>query len=108
MSKTDITKEKAATAETEAAKQNRRHHYPQNNTFAQRQRITEWFQSCSSLTTEQARQELDIMHPAGRIKEMRARGFDIMTVWDNYPTSSGNTHRMARYVLISQAGGNHD
>lgn len=108
MNRTDSANEKAATGATEAARQNRQRHYHQNSVFAQRQRIAEWFKSYNSLTTEEARQILDIMHPAGRIKEMRARGFDIMTVWENYPTSSGKMHRMARYVLIGRIGGCHD
>ena len=75
-----------------------------NSAFAQRQRIAEWFKASNSLTTEDARRNLDIMHPAGRIRELRARGFEIMTVWENYPTVGGNLHRMARYVFMGMRG----
>jgi hypothetical protein len=108
MGKTDSTNEKAATGATEAARQNRPADYHANSAIAQRQRIAAWFQSSNSLTTQQARHELDIMHPAGRIKEMRARGYVILTVWDDYPTVEGNLHRMARYVLMGRNGGGHD
>ncbi len=104
MSKIDTTKEMAATAGTEATMQNRQRHYHANDTNAQRQRLVDWFRASGSITTEQARQELDIMSPAPRIMELRARGFEIMTVWDNYPTASGQMHRMARYVYMGKEG----
>ena len=104
MSKIDTTKEKAATVAPEAAKQNRQRNYHANSLPAQRQRIAEWFKTSNSLTTEDARRDLDVMHPAGRIKEMRARGFDILTIWESYPTIGGNMHRMARYVYMGMRG----
>ena len=106
MHKTDSTNTNAAPSiDTGAAKQNRRLNYPANSVAAQRKRIAYWFAQFSSLTTEQARQHLDIMHPAGRIKELRARGFEILTVWDDWPTACGKFHRMARYVYIGRTGG---
>jgi len=42
------------------------------------------------------------MHPAGRVQELRARGFDIQTHWDNFPTACGKKHRMARYVYMGR------
>ena len=98
MNKTDSSKEKAATVAPEAAKQNRRHDYHANSLPAQRQRIAAWFSNTSGfLTTEQARRDLDVMHPAGRIKELRERGFIIVTHMVNRPTIAGNMHRMAIY-----------
>ena len=73
--------------------------------FSQRSKIIEWFKVNSSLTTEEARHELGIMHPAGRIEELRKRGYYILTYWDNYPTRDGQLHRMAKYVLMSRKGG---
>ena len=72
-----------------------------NDAETQANRSLEAFQALTSLTTQDIRQELDIMHPAGRVKELRARGYDIRTVWESYPTACGKLHRMARYVLMS-------
>lgn len=73
-----------------------------NDAETQANRSLEAFQVLASLTTQDLRQDLDIMHPAGRVKELRARGFDIQTHWDNYPTACGKMHRMARYVYVSR------
>ena len=67
-----------------------------NSNAAQRTRILEWLRH-ESLTTLQAREHLDIMHPAGRIKEWRKQGFNIMT----YRTYEAK-HRVARYVLLAK------
>ena len=76
-----------------------------NDTETQANRSLEAFQLLTSLTTQDLRQDLDIMHPAGRVKELRARGFDIQTHWTDYPTACGKKHRMARYVYMSTDGG---
>lgn len=75
-----------------------------NDAETQANRSLEAFQLLTSLTTEDLRQQFDIMHPAGRVKELRARGYDIQTLWTNYPTSSGKLHRMGRYVFLGSAG----
>ena len=105
MSKANSQKEMAATVAPEAAKQNKHHHYHANSAHAQRQRMVEWFRVSPSLTTEQARRELDIMSPAARIKELRQSGCDIVTYWADYPTVDGALHRMARYVCMKNGGG---
>ena len=66
-----------------------------NSNHAQRTRILEWLRR-ESLTTLQAREHLDVMHPAGRVKELRKQGFNILTYW-----TIENSHRIARYVLLS-------
>lgn len=54
------------------------------------------------LTTLQAREQLGIMHPGGRINELRNRGFNIITHrCINYDVS-GQAHKVAKYVLISK------
>ncbi|MES2102757.1 MAG: helix-turn-helix domain-containing protein [Pseudomonadota bacterium] len=73
-----------------------------NDATTQANRLLEALQLLFSLTTQDLRHELDIMHPAGRVKELRARGFDIQTLWDNYPTACGKKHRMARYVYADK------
>ena len=73
-----------------------------NDAITQANRLLEAFQLLTSLTTQDFRQDLDIMHPAGRVQELRARGFDIQTHWDNYPTACGNKHRIASYVYMGR------
>ncbi len=74
-----------------------------NDAETQANRALEAFQMLISLTTQDLRQDLDIMHPAGRIRELRARGYDIQTHWQNYPTACGKLHRMALYVFMGMA-----
>lgn len=76
-----------------------------NDAATQVNRSLEAFQLLASLTTQDLRQDLDIMHPAGRVKELRARGFEIQTHWDNCPTACGKKHRMARYVYLGKMEG---
>lgn len=73
-----------------------------NDAETQANRSLEAFRLFTSLTTQDLRQELDIMHPAGRVKELRGRGFNIQTHWENYPTTCGKKHRMARYVYLGR------
>ena len=66
------------------------------NNAAQRTRILDWLRR-ESLTTLQAREHLDIMHPAGRVKELRKQGFNIMTYW-----TIEAKHRIAKYVILAK------
>lgn len=73
-----------------------------NDAVTQANRSLAAFEQFNSLTTQDLRQDLDIMHPAGRVKELRTRGFEILTYWDDYPTACGKKHRMARYVYLGR------
>ena len=54
----------------------------------------------STLTTFEARTELYIPHPAGRVNELRSQGYNILTHWEI--VSTGNSkHRIAKYVLFA-------
>jgi len=64
---------------------------------SQRNRILERLRS-GPLTTFQARNSLDVMHPSARIMELKAQGHNILTHWDRV-----DGHRIAKYVLF--AGG---
>ena len=75
-----------------------------NNAETQANRALEAFQKFNSLTTQDLRHDFDIMHPAGRVKELRGRFFEILTIWESYPTASGKFHRMARYVYMGSEG----
>ncbi|MDI1278515.1 helix-turn-helix domain-containing protein [Methylobacter sp.] len=67
----------------------------------QRARILAHLQ-LSPLTTLQARQELDILHPAARIQELREAGHNIITHWATSDTGKAK-HRVACYVLLVES-----
>ncbi len=67
---------------------------------SQRMTILAWLKA-SRLTTLQARNELDIMHPAARVQELRTQGYNIHTHWEIVDTG-GNNHRVASYVLLKE------
>ncbi len=72
------------------------------DTNNQRQIILAWLLT-TPLSTLQARTELDIMHPAARVKELRERGHNIVTHW--VTSDSGKAqHRVASYVLLAGEG----
>lgn len=73
-----------------------------NDAKTQAERALAGLLSLGSLTTQDIRQELDIMHPAGRIKELRDGGYKIPKVWEYYPTTNGKLHRMARYIFVGK------
>lgn len=56
------------------------------------------------ITTIQARDELNVMHPAARIQELRESGIRIETIWTTSINTQGKKHRNARYVLMSEGG----
>jgi aspartate carbamoyltransferase catalytic subunit len=68
---------------------------------AQRERLIKYLKLNGSITTAKAREKLAIMHPAGRIFELRARGYPIETQWANEQDLNGITHRQALYVLLA-------
>ena len=75
------------------------HHFHDNSTQAQRNRLLDALR-CGPITTVEARRNLDIMMPASRIFELREDGFQIETVWVWQVTDANNAHRVARYVLM--------
>lgn len=74
-----------------------------NSLQHQRDRILTWFNSHPSLTTIQGREILGVIHPAGRINELRKAGYQIMTYWADEEDAQGNMHRVARYVMKGRA-----
>lgn len=70
------------------------------NTAAQRMRLLAHLRH-DSITTIEARRDLNVMHPAMRIKELRGAGYNVVTrlmdVFDDY----GRRHpRVAIYSLV--------
>ncbi len=56
-------------------------------------------------TTIDLRHRTGVMHPAARVMELRQSGYEIQTRWDQDRTPDGVSHRVARYVLVKEAGG---
>ena len=69
---------------------------------AQRKRIMEYLVRHGSTDTIEARRDLDVLHPAGRIQELRKAGVPIETIWTTVITEAGKAHRVAKYVLTLQ------
>jgi hypothetical protein len=63
-------------------------------------RLLEWLQT-ETITTLQAREELDILHPAARIQELREAGHNIITHRTTGDTGKSK-HRVACYVLLAK------
>ena len=73
-----------------------------NNAHAQRQRIADYLAAHGRATTLELRSKLDVLHPAGRIEELRRRDWQIQTIPEGHPTDCGKLHRVGVYVLIRQ------
>lgn len=73
-----------------------------NSAAAQRARLLLALH-CRPLSTLQARAELDVMHPGGRIMELRRQGHQIATIRVQEATDCGRLHSVARYVLLQEA-----
>lgn len=67
---------------------------------SQHARILEWLHEKGPLSTIQARHELEIMHPAARIQELRLE-HDIITHRQNIDTGRGSHQGVAEYVLLA-------
>ena len=63
-------------------------------------RLLEWLQN-ATITTLQAREELDILHLAARIQELREAGHNIVTHRATGDTGKSK-HRVACYVLLAK------
>ncbi|NMV41838.1 helix-turn-helix domain-containing protein [Ralstonia insidiosa] len=92
---------KKAAPNKEAAKYQKQTQSSPNSAAAQRERILTALRD-GPLTTLQARSELDTLHPAARVQELRAEGHSITTVWAWDFSAAGFPHRVARYVLTPE------
>ncbi|NOU21084.1 MAG: hypothetical protein HOO93_04715 [Methyloglobulus sp.] len=73
---------------------------PYQTTAQQREILFSHLLAHHRITTLEARTKLDILHPAGRILELRKDGKNIHTYWTTQETPKGK-HRIACYVLLS-------
>lgn len=71
-----------------------------NSAADQRHRLHAAIQERGSISTIEARKpDLDIMHPAARIMELRKAGVSIETIRVSVPTEAGKMHSVGRYIL---------
>jgi hypothetical protein len=74
-----------------------------NDAAVQRDRILEVLQAGHSLTTLEARRDLDVLMPATRIFELREAGHAIEKIMVDANTEAGVRHRVALYYLAKPA-----
>ena len=55
-----------------------------------------------AVSTLEARRYLDIMHPAGRVQELRESGVEIQSLRIPQLSEVGKLHRVAFYVLAQE------
>lgn len=72
---------------------------------AQCDRLLAFLQEHGAIATSECRELLNVMHPGGRVMELRRQGYDIVTTWRSVSDAAGVLHRQGVYVL--QAGGHH-
>jgi hypothetical protein len=75
-----------------------------HSTETQRQRILAALIAHGRLSTLQARHDLDVLHPAARIMELRKQGHRIAMIWKQDDTGQASRHRVGCYVY---QGGDH-
>ena len=57
------------------------------------------------ISTFEARKLLDVMHPAGRVQELREDGYCIDSLRTSEPSEIGRPHRIAVYVYRGRRNG---
>ena len=74
--------------------------FTDNSAQNQRLKLLDYLLEHNSITTSEAREKLDIMSPAPRILELKAKGYLIVTVPAEWVSDYGINHKgVARYVL---------
>ena len=72
----------------------------------QRARILDYLRIHNRMTTLEAREKLDILHPAARVQELRDSGYagQIVTEMQWQENAQGYAHRVGVYVMINAPG----
>ena len=102
MANIENTKNKGLAATANPDIKTTKPNFNDNCSFNQRLKILDYLLEHCSITTQQARELLDIYHPPARIKELRDAGYLISTVWNSWTSGYGIKHRIARYVLTQK------
>lgn len=90
---------KKTTPEKEAALKALRPQFIGTDAATQRDLLLAALRMGFAISTLEARTLLDILHPAGRVKELRDEGHNILTLWTDAPTEAGELHRVGVYLL---------
>lgn len=101
MAKNENTKNKGVAASTTTPKTTKPN-FNDNSAFNQRLKLLDYLLEHDSITTQKAREHLDIYYPPARAEELREAGYLINTVWDSWTSEYGIKHRIARYVLVQK------
>ncbi len=72
---------------------------PTTETQSQQFALLSWMKQKKRLTTLIARETLGVMHPAGRIRELRLKGHNIQLHWLYETDVTGTKHLVGEYVL---------
>ncbi len=82
---------------------NQKNEQPYDNAaVTQRARILKHFECAAQLTTMQARDVYGILHPCGRVMELRKQGHLILTHGIFSPDANGVSHRIGMYVYCGK------
>lgn len=76
--------------------------FKDNSAQNQRLKLLDYLLEHGSITSQKARELLDIYYPPARIKELRQAGYLIHKIWDSWTSEYGIKHRIARYVLVQK------
>lgn len=72
---------------------------PNVSTNTQHSRIITTLLKLDGFNTWEARNDLNIMHPSGRVKELKERGWQIDTVRVKVFDDMGKAHTIGHYIL---------
>lgn len=67
---------------------------------SQRQCLVAAFELYPILTTVEIRDYLNILHPAGRVMELREQGCNIVTLWVTVEADNCTKHRIGQYLWV--------
>ena len=73
---------------------------PGSRTSSQLARLLAALQKLKKVHTLEVREHLGIPHVAGRIKQLRDAGHEIVTSWVRAADDAGEVHRVALYELL--------
>ena len=68
----------------------------------QRSQILKYLLKHETMTTVESREHLGIMHPAGRVKELKKAEWPIKTNWYKQEDAAGVMHHAGQYYLPSE------
>lgn len=102
-----MNKKNAPDQKTQSAEQSQADFNTDNSHKAQRNRLLSALKR-DSITTIQARDDLNILSPAARVFELRKQGHKIIRTWAYQPDAFGRKHKIGCYTLMPGKAVQHD